>query len=747
MALVVLLSLVLLVSHGDGTSLGGLLPWGSSSGLEDAADYLAAGEDVEVRSRGSASAHLREAEEDGGGFGGSGRRGRRSRWGALFGRRAGSRRGGAGGPDADDDSEEAAYARARYAASRGVAPWGNNGTLRFSLCNGFANQRLSLMAGVVLAQELNRTMVLPKFVLNGTQETIEEVSEEGGAVEFGAAFDAEIFQTRMLEFGIPTVAEFPRGDGAETVVKLDGPMEEVVPKLHALRGRKNLRIDCPGFRLLPEYYLAHREAVLAALEAIRPAPAFAAVVDKAVDQLRSRVPRRVFNVLHLRAEHDWISHCERWTLLEGDNQRDNCMNNTDTVGEQLKLHRVDPAIPLLVVTSYEQASRPHLDAALANLRSLNFQVVPRTEIATIERKHGREEAALIDYYISLQSEQFMGNSVSTFSAMLILERRQLKRFAGYYNGGNIPLECFVPLYRLPWVFTFNDWSTGTVYEGMARAAVNSAIYEAGMKPYCMFSGARNSSSYQWFQARGVAMLDHKPQWADAVALEASRNRDQNLQHSHLYGTAGTVVGTFQRVDIPILPELAEYDFVLFTDSDVFFRHHMSLVDWGSPLPKAAGMGYEMQDMFPYNAGIILMNRAYLAKTHDAFINWIIGQKNGLYFDNYGPLDQGAYNQYYESEIRGHPIKKIFNAKPYQAFDDAARIVHLHGPKPTDYLNWILTGECGLNFGTLCESGVKNGLCWYVADYAQWNLEWAELQMLSRLCAIKTAKKTPGQVQW
>ena len=29
---------------------------------------------------------------------------------------------------------------------------------------------------------------------------------------------------------------------------------------------------------------------------------------------------------------------------------------------------------------------------------------------------------------------------------------------------------------------------------------------------------------------------------------------------------------------------------------------MRLVDWGAPLPRAVGMGYEMDDMFPYNAG-------------------------------------------------------------------------------------------------------------------------------------------------
>lgn len=34
--------------------------------------------------------------------------------------------------------------------------------------------------------------------------------------------------------------------------------------------------------------------------------------------------------------------------------------------------------------------------------------------------------------------------------------------------------------------------------------------------------------------------------------------------SHLYSSPGQVVGTFQRIDIPVLPQLVQYEFVLFT---------------------------------------------------------------------------------------------------------------------------------------------------------------------------------------
>jgi hypothetical protein len=128
--------------------------------------------------------------------------------------------------------------------------------------------------------------------------------------------------------------------------------------------------------------------------------------------------------------------------------------------------------------------------------------------------------------------------------------------------------------------------------------------------------------------------------------------------SHLYKSDGALIGTYQRIDIPILREFDQYNYVLFTDCDVYFRQRMKLVDWGAPLPQALGMGYEMDDNFPYNAGIMLMNMAYMRKTNQAFVDWIFAQRNGLYYEGYGAVDQGAFNQFYEKEIRGKPIHKV-----------------------------------------------------------------------------------------
>jgi hypothetical protein len=59
---------------------------------------------------------------------------------------------------------------------------------------------------------------------------------------------------------------------------------------------------------------------------------------------------------------------------------------------------------------------------------------------------------------------------------------------------------------MPWVFTYNDWSAGTEYDYMVKAAVTSAIIAARMKPFCMYSGSTESSMYLWLVSQDVTII-------------------------------------------------------------------------------------------------------------------------------------------------------------------------------------------------------------------------------------------------
>jgi hypothetical protein len=52
-----------------------------------------------------------------------------------------------------------------------------NRTLRFQVCNGFANQRLSIVYGALLARRTGRALVLPHLIAAGSQASDEQVHE------------------------------------------------------------------------------------------------------------------------------------------------------------------------------------------------------------------------------------------------------------------------------------------------------------------------------------------------------------------------------------------------------------------------------------------------------------------------------------------------------------------------------------------------------------------------------------------
>jgi hypothetical protein len=171
------------------------------------------------------------------------------------------------------------------------------------------------------------------------------------------------------------------------------------------------------------------------------------------------------------------------------------------------------------------------------------------------------------------------------------------------------------------------------------------------------------------------------------------------------------------------------------------------------------MSYEFVNMFPYNAGVILANLPTMRQNYDAFVAMMLDNNDGLYYPNYGPADQGIINkvrvhcvvsvpwasghgriadtpllfasvhcgaarttpgfymvlapsvwlalraslllQFYEKDLRQRMLDPVFNTKPYNPFEQLTFILHFHGPKPLDLLNFVTTGKC--DFFTICEN--------------------------------------------
>ncbi len=99
---------------------------------------------------------------------------------------------------------------------------------------------------------------------------------------------------------------------------------------------------------------------------------------------------------------------------------------------------------------------------------------------------------------------------------------------------------------------------------------------------------------------------------------------------------------------------------------------------------------------------------------------------------YGPVDQGAINQFYENTVIGAKLGQEFNAKPYFSVLEASYIVHFHGPKPADYLAYLETGDC--TFGNMCQTGLKHSLCYYALEWARYVEDEDVGQRLESACS-------------
>lgn len=322
-------------------------------------------------------------------------------------------------------------------------------TLQFEVCNGFTNQRIALMSGLVLAAAANRSVVLPRFLLNGMQPDGKEqiTAETAETVAFGEWFDETAFANSLAAQGVQVVSGALSEAMPVSIQEFDSQskLNALVAHLKRQKQHQHISIACPAFRLPGALMKKHKALLRAAVEGLQPSARFAAVIAARRKAIKAKAGLQAYNLLHLRVEKDWFALCKLWQKPE--EGRDNCMNNTLTVGEELQKHGFKQQVPLVVVTSWPDAVVDALETSLQSIKDGNYNVVLGSELVQPGEQLTREENALVDYYLGLEAEKFIGNSVSTFTAFIILERQWLNRYSTHYNGGAIPLSIFFPLYE------------------------------------------------------------------------------------------------------------------------------------------------------------------------------------------------------------------------------------------------------------------------------------------------------------
>jgi hypothetical protein len=217
--------------------------------------------------------------------------------------------------------------------------------LRFSVCNGMASQRLSIVYAAVLAAVTNRTLELPNYlVANGAR--IDEASAAAGhgyrtrtsfetpdapdqgwkswesgseirtnALRFEAVYNPVPLVAALAAHGVrsllggPAIPSKPSAATAPVIVSLakeHNALAALKRESVACASHVTLSQGCPAFRVPPSVMTRFEQLVLDVLAALVPAAPLAAHVAAVVTALGGKGS---YDALHLRFESDWHAQC------------------------------------------------------------------------------------------------------------------------------------------------------------------------------------------------------------------------------------------------------------------------------------------------------------------------------------------------------------------------------------------------------------------------------------------------------
>jgi len=459
------------------------------------------------------------------------------------------------------------------------------------------------------------------------------------------------------------------------------------------------QIQCAG---MGDVKKADEQIMLQVIKAFKPSPSMQTIIE----QIKESFGEDQSDVicLHHRDGKDWHDHCKRWKAASDVDgiYRGNCLsapgqsfvrsleNRGLTDSKMIYYcgdHDPPPGLSSHKVVSWRT------DMSDENKRTLN------------KMKEGdlRDLYALVDFQVCNSIGHFIGNSVSTFSALQIAFRDGDNSF--WYNSQSVPLQNIWNVYQIPIVYTFTEMSEEAGILLLEASIKSVRKHMPNNKIHVLYHGTSNELFRSWLTEHGVIIHQHEPDWKDDIET-MRKNGDQYT--SHLFSHPGNYFGTWQRIDIP---NEIDYEYCLLLDADTIITKPFTLNDFGLDITNGIAMSTERnRDGKPNNAGVMVMNIPKLRETFSDFKAFILEHVSIAEFDSVSPSDQGAYLDFYRLNLDF--LSEDFNYKPYWMPDSwqsrVPFIMHFHGAKPHNYILSMMPGvECANSIKRFCESGPRS----------------------------------------
>jgi hypothetical protein len=293
--------------------------------------------------------------------------------------------------------------------------------------------------------------------------------------------------------------------------------------------------------------------------------------------------------------------------------------------------------------------------------------------------------ALIDTLVCNSLPYFIGNSVSTWSAIQLAQR---KIQAAWYNSRSIPLSPLWKVYDVPIVYTYTEESSPEVKELM-KVSILSVLEQMPKSHIQVLYHAKNRPDIKfqkWLRGKGITIYDHDPKWKEKIE-DMRLNSDSKAVLDPEYRTtlthAGDFFGTWQKID---LPDFIFSEYCLLLQYDTVIMKPFTLIDFGLQITGGiAFSGYPNEsDMEATDGGVMIMNMPKLRENFAKFHKFIF-QSDGE-FDKLPYSPEGAYRSMYRCNF----LDRKFSFKTYWKSPSSWKktfIVHLRGTNPYDLIDF------------------------------------------------------------
>lgn len=234
-----------------------------------------------------------------------------------------------------------------------------------------------------------------------------------------------------------------------------------------------------------------------------------------------------------------------------------------------------------------------------------------------------------------------------------------------------------------WFFGLSE-NASAWFTDMLKVAVNSARLNTQLEPHCLYYG-NPSGLTNWLTDQGVqvheASVPFKEELFDPKVIAANAGSEYKPAHA---------CGHFLRI---LVPDYATEQYALYTDCDVMFERQPSLPECAKAFAAAGEFDMKTWKLHRggFNSGVMLINVAAFRQERASFIEYV--RSNNFFHKATNSYDQSLLNEFFRG--RWDILEPEQNWRPMAGINNAAEIVHFHGPKPrlaTAVLTGADTGE-------------------------------------------------------